>query len=78
MIDSEVAADMSALFNREGSRGGEGDGDLEGRREDWEAGDMGVLRPEENEDSDSCRKKGEVRSSGIPSSSAYRSCEILA
>lgn len=77
VIDIEVVAVSNALSNREVSRPGEGERD--GKRDDWDDGDTGVFRPEENEDSESWRKKGDVeRSSGMPSSSAYRSCEMLA
>lgn len=50
MIDIELVAVSNALSNREVSSPGEGD--LEGRRDDWDDGDTGVLRPDENEESD--------------------------
>lgn len=66
----DAAASTSAALRLAGLGVGDVDRD--------DTGEMGDLRPEEKDDRDRERKNGEDDFSGVPSSSAYRSCEMEA
>lgn len=71
----DAAALSDAASDEERPRVGEGDRD--GTHE--EPLDAGVLDPDEKDERESERKNGdEGRSSAMPSSSAYKSCEMFA